>query len=114
MLISYDEYKNQYGTSEMTLETFEQYSQVLHLYFYSEIVYSKKQIIARYDIENIKNILLYQINYFEQFGLYDDGIVSQSASGVSETLNNKKSKGELNISKIFEKYLQHLKVVGKL
>ncbi len=114
MLISYDDYKKKYSTSEMTVDTFENYSEVLHLYFYSMVVYSKNQIIKRRDIESIKNALLHQINYFEQFGLYDDGIVSQSASGVSETINNNKSKGELNISNIFAKQLSPLSVMGKL
>ncbi len=114
MLITYDEYKNKYSTSEMTIDTFKNYNEVLHIYFYSKVVYTKSQIKKRNDIENIKNAMLHQINYFEQFGLYDDGIVSQSASGVSETVNNKKSKGELNISKLFEKYLQPLSVMGKL
>ncbi len=114
MLISYDDYKNKYNTSKLASEIFESYSDVLHLYFYSQIVYTESQIKKRRDIESIKNAMLYQISYFEEFGLYDDGIVSQSASGVSETLNNKKAKGELNISKIFEKHLQPLKVMGKL
>ncbi len=114
MLTTYDEYKNKYNTSEMTVDTFENYSEVLHLYFYSTIVYTEKQIVKRHDIQNIKNALLHQINYFEQFGLYDDGIVSQSASGISETINNNKAKGDLNISSIFIKQIQPLKIMGKL
>lgn len=113
MLTTYDEYKNKYSNSELTSETFETYNEILHLYFYNEIVYSKNQLLKRYDIQNIKNALLHQINYFEQFGIYDDGIVSQSAAGVSETINNNKSKGQLNISSILKKCMRTLQIKGK-
>ncbi len=105
MLISEQYYKSIYTESEIDKTTFDEYANAVKIYFLSRIVYSEAEITSMQNLENIKLMLAHQINYFEKYGLYDDGIVSQSTNGSSQSISNKKSKGQLNISSVFDLFI---------